>query len=131
MKKTSLLNQPLSSVIASMGHTDYLVVCDAGLPIPKDAIRIDLALKENYPAFLEVLKLILTELKVEKIILAEETKKVSPKRFKEILKLFPKTEVEIVPHSEFKKIATQAKAYVRTGEFVPYSNIILVSGVVY
>ena len=30
MKKTDLLNQPISAVIASLGHTDTLVIADAG-----------------------------------------------------------------------------------------------------
>ena len=29
-----LLNAPLSSLVAQMGHTDGITVCDAGLPIP-------------------------------------------------------------------------------------------------
>ena len=31
MKKTGLLNQPLSNVIAGMGHTESLVIADAGV----------------------------------------------------------------------------------------------------
>ncbi|RXJ70595.1 D-ribose pyranase, partial [Escherichia coli] len=29
----------MSSVISRLGHTDTLVVCDAGLPIPKSTTR--------------------------------------------------------------------------------------------
>ena len=32
MKKTVLLNQPISAVIAGLGHMDTLVIADAGLP---------------------------------------------------------------------------------------------------
>jgi len=35
MKKGNLINQPLSSLIASLGHTDEIVIADAGLPITK------------------------------------------------------------------------------------------------
>jgi D-ribose pyranase len=31
-------------MIASLGHTDKIVIADAGLPIPKETKRIDLAL---------------------------------------------------------------------------------------
>lgn len=44
MKKGTVLNSDISSVISRLGHTDTLVVCDAGLPIPKSATRIDMAL---------------------------------------------------------------------------------------
>ncbi|VTN12841.1 D-ribose pyranase [Raoultella terrigena] len=34
MKKGTVLNADISSVISRLGHTDTLVVCDAGLPVP-------------------------------------------------------------------------------------------------
>ncbi|MBD4719348.1 D-ribose pyranase, partial [Xanthomonas citri pv. citri] len=43
MKKGTVLNSDISSVISRLGHTDTLVVCDAGLPIPKSTTRIDMA----------------------------------------------------------------------------------------
>jgi D-ribose pyranase len=131
VKKTDLLNRDVSEIIASLGHTDMLVVCDAGFPVPKDVRRIDLAVTANLPPFLETLKTILTELEVEKIIVAVETKEMSPELFKKTLELFPGLPVETVPHTEFKEIAHGARAAVRTGEFTPYANIILVSGVPY
>ena len=45
MKKGTVLNSDISSVISRLGHTDTLVVCDAGLPIPKSTTRIDIPLK--------------------------------------------------------------------------------------
>ena len=41
MKKGKLINQPLSSLIASLGYSDEIVIADAGLPIPKGTQRID------------------------------------------------------------------------------------------
>lgn len=48
MKKGTVLNSDISSVISRLGHTDTLVVCDAGLPIPKSTTRIDMALTQVY-----------------------------------------------------------------------------------
>jgi D-ribose pyranase len=39
--------------------------------------------------------------------------------------------VEFVSHSDFKARTASARAIVRTGEFAPYANVILVSGVVF
>ena len=64
MKKIGILNQPISSVIAGLGHTDTLVIADAGLPIPPETQRIDLALTEGIPTFLDTLRVILTEMQV-------------------------------------------------------------------
>jgi D-ribose pyranase len=131
MKKTALLNRDVSEVIASLGHTDMLIVCDAGFPVPPGVRRIDLAVTANLPPFLETLKTILTELEVEKTIVAEETTQVSPDLFQKIVELFLGLPMDTMPHIEFKKVAREARAAVRTGEFTPYANIILVCGVPY
>ncbi|XNM77040.1 D-ribose pyranase [Escherichia coli] len=55
MKKGTVLNSDISSVISRLGHTDTLVVCDAGLPIPKSTTRIDMALTQGVPSFMQAL----------------------------------------------------------------------------
>jgi len=131
MKKTALLHSDLSYVIASMGHLDTLVVCDAGLPIPAETMRIDLALTKDVPGAIQTLKVILEELKVEKVILAEEVKDHNPSYLAAVKELLPAVPFEFVPHSDFKVRTASARAIVRTGEFAPYANVILVSGVVF
>lgn len=132
MKKGGILNPHINRLITETGHTDYIVVTDAGLPIPENVnTRIDLALKEGTPKFLETLDTVLSELIVEKIILAEEVKSISPSMHEEILKRFPTIEVEYIPHIEFKQETTKARGLIRSGEFTPYANVILVAGVAY
>jgi D-ribose pyranase len=131
MKKTALLNRDVSAVIASLGHTDMLVVCDAGFPVPPSVRRIDLAVTANTPPFLKTLETVLTELEVEKIIVADETREVSPDLFKQIVELFPGQSMDTIPHIQFKEVARDARAAVRTGEFTAFANIILVCGVPY
>lgn len=129
MKKKGILNEGVIKAICSMGHTDKLVVCDAGLPVPKDVEKIDLAVVKGIPAFLDVLEPILSELIVEKVILAEEIVKESPELCKAITSLVKNIPIEFVSHEEFKLISAKSRAVVRTGEFTPYANIILQSGV--
>ena len=43
MKKIGIINAPISAVIAELGHLDMLSIADAGLPIPQEIQRIDLA----------------------------------------------------------------------------------------
>lgn len=131
MKKTGLLNLNISRVIAGMGHLDMLAVADAGLPIPASTERIDLAVRQGLPGFIATVEAILTELKVDKIILAEEIKSASPALYSSLLELFEGVPVEFVSHEDFKVRIGQAKAVVRTGEFSPYANVILVSGVLF
>jgi D-ribose pyranase len=131
VKKTGLLNQPLSNVIAGMGHNDTLVLADAGLPIPLSVERIDLAVSAGIPAFLDVLRAVLGELQVERAILAEEMRARSPEMHEQILDILHDIPVQYVSHETFKDQSYDAHAIVRTGEFTPYANIILVSGVVF
>ena len=130
MKKGLLLNSMILSEIAKMGHTDQMTIGDCGLPVRGGAERIDLALKPGVPGFLETLDAVLSELGVERVVLAREIVSVSPQMYQEIRKRFDeKVKVEFVPHEEFKKLTETSRAVVRTGECTPYSNIILVSGV--
>lgn len=78
MKKGKLLHSALSHEIAKLGHTQTLVLGDAGLPIPPETRRIDLAVTQGVPALLSVLDAVLSELAVQKITLAEEIKTASP-----------------------------------------------------
>lgn len=131
MKKGSILHPELSYTIACMGHTDPLVIADAGLPIPDHVERIDLALVKNVPTFVQTLEAILTELEVEAAVVAEEIREKNPEVLKAIKKALPNLEIQFIPHEAFKQMTSSAKAVVRTGECSPYANIILKSGVTF
>ena len=139
MKRGILLNSEISYVISKLGHTDTLTIGDCGLPVPEGVQRIDLAVMKGLPEFMPVLKAVLDEQEIEKVILAEEIKVVNPELLGEILKLLEETEekedkaieVEYVSHEDFKKKTKASKAVVRTGEYRAYANIILVSGVTF
>ena len=131
MKKTTLLNSHLSTLVAQMGHTQTITLGDAGLPVPQGVPRIDLAVTAGVPRFLEVLDAVLSELTVERIILAEEIRKVSPEMHRSILRRFPNLPVEYVSHEDFKGLTRDSRAVVRTGETTSYANVILVAGVAF
>ncbi|MDT6979349.1 D-ribose pyranase [Levilactobacillus zymae] len=131
MKKTTVINSELSTVIAGMGHMDWLSIGDAGMPVPMGTKKIDLALTKQLPSFLDVLKNVLSELEVQKIYLAEEMKTQNPEQLQAVKDLMPNVEIEFMPHSQLKKDLAQTHAFVRTGEMTPFSNIILESGVTF
>jgi D-ribose pyranase len=131
MKKIGIINQPISAIIAGLGHTDTVVIADAGLPIPAGPERIDLALTAGVPTFLDALRVILSEMQVEHAVVAAEMLQVSPAVYEAIKTLLGDTPIETVPHQSFKEQTRLAKAVVRTGEFTPYANIILAAGVVF
>lgn len=131
MKKTGVLNKDISDVIASMGHKDALAIADAGLPIPPETRRIDLALTCGLPPFLDTVRVILSELQVEEAIIAQEMPVRSPEVYKALIKLLGDVPVVQVPHETFKEHTRSARAVIRTGECTPYANVILISGVIF
>lgn len=128
MKKIGMINAPLSRVVARLGHSDSLVVADAGLPIPESVERIDLALKRGVPGFLETLEVVLSEMYVERAIIANEMLEYSAQTHSSVQELLRDAQVDSLAHTDFKEMTRHAQAVVRTGEFTPYSNIILIAG---
>lgn len=132
MKRGLLLHAELSQVIASMGHGDLLVIGDAGLPIPDGPRRIDLAVTRGVPRFAEVLGAVLSELQVERAVVASEACMAdgAPRPPLWCAPLLPLV-VEQVSHAQLKQWCREAKAIVRTGECTPYMNVLLYAGVVF
>lgn len=139
MKKTGLLNPAMSHVIASMGHTDGLVVCDAGLPIPEGPERIDVAVSPGVPSFLQVLEAVGGELQIERAIIAGEFEHGGRGLYPEVMELLRtigkaqgrEIAVERISHEDFKARCASTRAIIRTGECTPYANVILYSGVTF
>ena len=133
MKKTGILNSDISRVLSYMGHTDCLAIGDCGLPIPDEVERIDLSLMFGVPTFMQTLKVVAEDMKIEKIVLAEEIKTQNPTVLKQIEELFEEQEIEVefVSHVELKEQTKTCKAVIRTGETTPYANIILQSGCIF
>jgi D-ribose pyranase len=130
MKRTTLLHAELSRVIAGMGHGDLLVIGDAGLPIPPGPQCIDLAVMRGVPSFADVLTAVLSELQVERAVVAQEAcgpDGALPGWCGQLLPLVPDT----VAHAQFKQLCLRAKAMVRTGECTPYMNVLLYAGVAF
>ncbi|NMA62368.1 MAG: D-ribose pyranase [Firmicutes bacterium] len=130
MKKQGVLNWEIASLIAQMGHGDTICIGDAGLPIPSGVKRIDLAVTKGIPDFLSVLRVIVDELAVEEVVVAKELTQ-NQAYLQKLQELLPIIPITYIDHEEFKARLPQTKAVIRTGEFTPYANVILRSGVVF
>lgn len=130
MKRSALLNAPLSAAIAQMGHGDLMIVCDAGFPIPNRTERIDLALTQDVPDLKTVLSAVNEVFIAEKVGFADTLPDHNPILLDMIRNLFPDAEEEMVAHETIlSDRAAQAKFIVRTGAFDPWGNVLLYSGV--
>ncbi|HEJ7121600.1 D-ribose pyranase [Serratia marcescens] len=139
MKKGVLLNSDVSAVVARLGHTDQLTLCDAGLPIPAETQRIDLALTQGVPTFMQVFAAVTQEMQVESAILAEELVKQNPSLHEVLLAELTALgqrqgntiSVRYISHQAFKAQTEHSRAVIRSGECSPYANVILCAGVTF
>lgn len=99
MKKIGVFNKELSCIIADMGHTDSMVICDAGFPIPSIIKRIDLALTPGIPTLIAIL----SEMIIEKIIVCREIEDLNRSLFKELIELLPNHNFISLSFKEFTK----------------------------
>ncbi len=129
MKKNGVLNKEISQVIAAMGHTDLLVICDAGLPVPAGVRYIDVSVSPGVPDFASTVRAVCADLCVEKWLVAAETEAVSPAVYRGLVEILGDKPVEQVSHDQLKILSQKAVAVIRTGECTPYANVILVGGV--
>lgn len=128
MRRGGILHPALGHLLSSTGHTDYFTVCDRGFPVPAGPERIDLALVDGIPSVLDVLRAVHAEWVIDRVLITEEMERVSPERVTEIRAVVGGVPLQVITHLDLKRLAPEGKATVRTGDTVPYANIILVSG---
>lgn len=131
MKRNGIINSEISKVLSYMRHTDLICISDLGLPCPDNIKTIDLSLKLGSPSFIDVLSEIIKDMKIERIILAEEIKNNNKEVYNKILSMFENISIEYVSHNNFKQKTSDCKAIIRTGEAAPYANIILQSACIF
>jgi D-ribose pyranase len=128
MKRTGLLHPELLAVVGELGHLDELLICDAGYPIPTDMARIDLAYRPGQPPFLDVVRAVAAELVLEGAVVDAEA---TDALVAEVAAATGVAQPNRIPHAELQVRARGARAAVRTGEFTPYANVLLVCGVAF
>ncbi|ABZ75153.1 RbsD or FucU transport [Shewanella halifaxensis HAW-EB4] len=139
MNKHALLNADMNYLVATLGHTDEVAICDAGLPIPAAVQRIDLALTHGVPSFIATVKIWLASSQIEGVVLAQEFADVSPECHQALLVEIEAEQlatgrtfsIEYVSHEAFKQRTHNSRAVIRTGECTPYANVIFKTGVVF
>jgi len=131
MKKSGIINAELSKFIAGTGHTDKLLICDGGLPIPKGVPCIDLALCGGIPTFRQVTEQVLNEVAVEYYYMSEDIEEKNTEILNFLKSSLPQVGYDMVKHSKFKEMTKDVKYIIRTGEFTPFANVILTAGVAF
>lgn len=129
MKERGILHPGLARVVAEMGHGDLLCIADAGLPIPPGVERIDLAFGPGKPSFIDVFEAVISELRVEAFVVAKESGEACPELIERVRATLSGADEVSTDHEGLKALLPSCRAIVRTGEFTPFANVLLRSGV--
>jgi simple sugar transport system permease protein/D-ribose pyranase len=130
MRGGRILHPTLAGAVATLGHTDVVLVTDAGFPIPADACRVDLALTRGHLDVRTVLRVLLDEIHVEQVHLAKELKTHHPRLYGEVQDVFTGSGATFHPTTHetlIEEWAPRAKVVVRSGSFEPWANFALVA----
>lgn len=127
MKKTGILNAELMKGLTLARHGHMITICDAGYPIPKGETVIDLSLTAGIPSFFDTLRAVLNEIIVESYIVVDHMEKYNPQGLMGLEKMMPEQVQERLDFETFIERSKGSLIFVRTGELIPDSNIILIS----
>jgi D-ribose pyranase len=126
--KTGILNPAINSLVSRVRHTNTLIIADRGFPSWPQVETVDISLVDNVPQVLDVLDALLPNFSCGRAYIAEEFEMHNTAQSIERLKAsLVNIEIIQLPHSELKKLVPLATGLIRTGDILPFANIILES----
>lgn len=130
MRAGRILHPQLAGSLATLGHTDVVLVTDAGFPIPAGANRVDLALTRGQLDVQSVLRALLENTFFEEAHFAGELKTHHPRLYGEVQDIFTGSGATFhgtTHEALIEQWAPRAKVVVRSGSFEPWANFALVA----
>ncbi|MEE7535568.1 D-ribose pyranase [Klebsiella huaxiensis] len=130
MRPDRILHPELAAALATLGHTDIVLVTDAGFPIPASANRIDLGLWPGTVDVRDILRVLRKEIFVEEVHFASEVRDCHPQLYREVQTIYTGSGTEFLAASHetlCHDIAHKAKLIIRSGSFEPWANFALVA----
>ena len=128
MLKTGLLNPAVLHLLARIRHTNTLVIADRGFPFWPQIETIDLSLVDGVPTVLQVLDAIRPNFVIGRAFAAREfTKNNSIATRHALAGRLRGVPLVFEPHAAFKQRVSAAIGLIRTGDTIPYANLIIES----
>jgi D-ribose pyranase len=128
MLKTGILNPQINALLSRVRHTNMLVIADRGFPYWPAVETVDIALVDGIPTVLQVLDAIRPNFAIGEIIMASEFREQNVLAVQDRFAMaMDGVSVTFVPHVDLKRRVPAAIGLIRTGDTVPYANMILVS----
>lgn len=129
MLKTGILNPAINDLLCRIRHTNTLVIADRGFPFWPHIETVDIALVDDIPQVLDVLRALTRNFVVAQAFMAEEFLSVNkPKTKDAFTAALNGTPILYEPHVVFKRRVPQAIGLIRTGDTTQYANLVLESG---
>jgi len=128
MLKTGILNPNVLELLARIRHTNTLVIADRGFPSWPQLETVDLSLVDDVPTVLQVLGAIRQNFVIGHAWMAKEFLRRNPKKTQINFAFALKgVATKFEPHVDFKKRVPHAIGLIRTGDTIPYANLIVES----
>lgn len=128
MLRTGILNPAVLSLLARVRHTNTLVIADRGFPSWPGLETVDLSLVDDIPSVRQVLDAVWPNFVIGRVYAAEEFARTNPPARLEALRArLGDVPLVLEPHVDFKRRVPHAVGLIRTGDTIPYANLILES----
>ena len=128
MLKTGILNPAINSLLSRVRHTNTLVIADRGFPFWPMIETVDISLVDDTPTVLEVLRAIRPNFQIGQAWMAREFVKNNPAKTQAAFaSALGEIRLTHEAHVQFKKRVPAAIGLIRTGDTIPYANMILES----
>jgi len=128
MLKSGILNPHILALLARIRHTNTLVIADRAFPFWPQIETVDISLIDGIPRVLDVLNAIRANYGIGHAWMAEEFHGANNDTTRmEFATAFDGVSVTFEPHIEFKKRVPRAIGLIRTGDTIPYANMIIES----
>ncbi len=127
MLRTGILNPHVLDLLARIRHTNTLVIADRGFPFWPQLETVDLSLVDDVPTVLQVYDAIAANFVIGRVFAAKEFKVHNSAATLAALQKRTGSRLQFEPHLAFKRRVPQAIGLIRTGDTIPYANLILES----
>jgi D-ribose pyranase len=128
MLKSGILNPHILSLLASVRHTNTIVISDRGFPFWPMIDTVDISLCDDIPTVLDVVRALRPNFTAGKGWMAQEfLKENGPKTQASFSEALNGIKMAYEPHEEFKQRVPHAIGLIRTGDTIQYANLILQS----
>jgi D-ribose pyranase len=128
MLKSGILNPCINLLLSRVRHTNTLVIADRGFPFWPEIETIDISLVDDVPRVLDVLAAIRENFHIGSAAMAAEFRSVNNRKTRlDFERALQGIKVTYEPHVKFKRRVPLAIGLIRTGDTIPYANMILES----